>query len=229
MTPRWLTMIRLFYFPVPGRAEASRIALSLSGMEWEDIEVNGLEYNEMKKSGELPWGMLPVLKTENGIIAESSAILRYVGKIAGLIPNDPFQAAKADEFMDAMGPMAYALDSTFGFDDVELRIKSRENLFLQDGAATKALKLYDKKVGDSKTGWVAETDEMSIADVKFFGELFALFSGNYDGIEKSMIMEYKNLLAYHDKMANEPRILNHYQGTSKDNIRWTFLPNAFLQ
>ena len=220
-------MNRLYYFPVPGRAEASRIALSLSGMVWEDIEVNGIEYNKMKESGNLPWNMLPVLETEKGTIAESSAILRYVGNKAGLVPNDSFQAAKADEFIDGMGPMAYAMDSTFGFDDVEKRIQSRKELFKPDGRATKALTLYDEKIGLSKSGWVADTENMSIADVKFFSEVFGLFSGNYDGIEKSMIMGYKNLLSYHDKMANDSRILAHYEGTKKDNIRWTYLPGAF--
>ena len=69
-------MNRLIYFPVPGRAEASRIALALSGIEWEDVEVNDIEYNKMKESGELPWDMLPILQTPQGTIAESSAILR---------------------------------------------------------------------------------------------------------------------------------------------------------
>ena len=81
-------MHRLVYFSVPGRAEASRIALSLSGIEWEDVEVNGEEFSKLKKEGKLPWGMLPILQTSKGTIAESSAILRYAGKIAGLIPDD---------------------------------------------------------------------------------------------------------------------------------------------
>ena len=75
-------MLRLVYFGVPGRAEASRVALSLSGFEWEDVEVNGVEFNKMKTEGKLPLGMLPVLQTPKGTIAESSAILRYAGRIA---------------------------------------------------------------------------------------------------------------------------------------------------
>ena len=50
-------MLRLVYFGVPGRAEASRVALSLSGLEWEDIQVNGVRFEIMKNSGELPWDM----------------------------------------------------------------------------------------------------------------------------------------------------------------------------
>ena len=68
---------------------------------------------------------------------------------------------------------------------------------------------------------------MSIADLKLFTELFAFFSGNYDGIEPSMLEGYEILLAYHHQMAIEPRIRHHYRDITRDDIRWTFLPNAF--
>ena len=112
-------MNRLFYFSVPGRAEASRVALELSSLDWEDVEVNGETFNLMKNDGDLPWGMLPILQTSNGTIAESSAILRYAGKFAGLVPEDEYEAAKADEFMDGMGPLARVLDTTFGISDLD--------------------------------------------------------------------------------------------------------------
>ena len=67
-------MHRLVYFAVPGRGEASRVALAFSDLEWEDVEVNGEPFNDMRNSGELPWNMLPVLQTPKGTIAESSAI-----------------------------------------------------------------------------------------------------------------------------------------------------------
>jgi hypothetical protein len=68
---------------------------------------------------------------------------------------------------------------------------------------------------------------MSIADLKLFTELFALFSGNYDGIEKSVIARYPHLLQYHNKVSTEPRIAKHYNEITEDDIRWTFLPGAF--
>ncbi len=220
-------MNRLVYFPVPGRAEAARVALSLSGIEWEDVEVNGDTFTSMKENGELPWKMLPVLQTPNGTIAESSAILRFVGKSSGLIPSDNYQAAKADEFMDGMGPLARVLDKTFELSNLEEKIALRQKLFASGGKGAENIQLLDDKIGESITGWAAGTDEMSIADLKLFTELFALFSGNYDGIEASMISGYVNLMSYHDKVANEPRIREHYKNTTEDDIRWTFLPGAF--
>lgn len=220
-------MNRLLYFPVPGRGEASRVALSLSELEWEDVEVNGEVFNQMRTDGELPWDMLPVLQTPNGTLAESSAILRYAGGFAGLIPADSYQAAKADEFMDGMGPLARALDTTFGISDFDERVAKRKAIFEVGGQGAKNLQFLEDKVAKSNSGWAADTKEMSIADLKLFTELFALFSGNYDGIEKSVITRYPNLLKYHTKVANEPRIANHYSGITENDIRWTFLPGAF--
>ena len=220
-------MLRLVYFGVPGRAEASRVALAISGLEWEDVHVNGVRFEIMKNSGELPWDMLPVLQTQNGTIAESSAILRFAGKAAGLVPNDPYQAAKVDEFIDGMQSLSGLLDDTFRISDVEERILIRKKLFFPDGRGARNLAMLERKVSESATGWAAGTKEMSIADLKLFSELFGLFSGNYDGLDASMIEDYQNLLNYHHKVANEPRILAHYADVSSDDIRWTYLPNAF--
>ena len=128
-------MHRLVYFAVPGRGEASRVALAFSDLEWEDVEVNGEQFNDMRNSGELPWNMLPVLQTSKGTIAESSAILRYAGKYAGLIPEDSYQAAKVDEFMDGMGPFARGLDTTFGIAEQDERINCVKNYLLQEVSA----------------------------------------------------------------------------------------------
>ena len=224
-----VVMLRLVYFGVPGRAEASRVALSLSAIEWEDVEVNGVRFEIMKNSGELPWDMLPVLQTPEGTIAESTAILRFAGKAAGLVPSDPYQAAKVDEFIDGMTALAGLLDDTFRISDIEERIQIRKQLFFPDGRGTRVLIMLERKIAESTTGWAAGTDEMSIADLKLFAELFGLFSGNYDGLDSSMISGYTNLLNYHHKVANEPRIMGHYAHVNTDDIRWTYLPDAFRE
>lgn len=220
-------MLRLVYFPSPGRAEAIRVALSLSGSEWEDVAIDGARFRAMKERGELPWGMVPVLQTPDGTIAESSAILRFAGRLAGLVPEDSYQCAKADEFIDGMEPLSKALDSTFGISSVDERIRLRKEVFGPSGKGTRNLILLEGKVAESETGWAAGTDEMSIADLKLFTGLFGLFSGNYDGIDASVISEYPGLIGYHEKVATEPRIKAHYADVKAEDIRWTFLPGAF--
>ena len=79
---------KLFYWPIPGRAEASRVALSLSNLDWEDVALTGEMFASMKNNGELPWGMVPFLKTPHGGLAESVAILRYLGHMCDLVPKE---------------------------------------------------------------------------------------------------------------------------------------------
>ena len=220
-------MLRLVYFPSPGRAEAIRVALSLSGADWEDVSIDGARFQAMKEAGELPWGMVPILQTPEGTIAESSAILRYAGRLAGLIPEDSYQSAKADEFIDGMEPLSKALDSTFGSSDLDERIRLRKEVVGPSGKGTRNLLLLQGKLAESETGWAAGTDDMSIADLKLFTGLFGLFSGNYDGIEASVLSEYPGLIAYHGMMATDSRILSYYADVGVGDIRWTFLPGAF--
>ena len=220
-------MNRLIYFPIPGRAEPIRIALSLSDLEWEDIQIDGNEYYKMKKSGELPWGLLPILQTSSGTLAESSAILRYVGHRAGLIPNEAYAAAKADEIIDALETFSEILSSTVRISDIEERIEARKNLFEADGIGTKSLTVWEEKVLQTESGWIANSEEMSIADLKLFTQVFGLFSGNWDGVNTDIIKDYPNLIKYHSLVANEPRILEHYSNISGEDLRWTYQPGAF--
>lgn len=218
---------QLYYFPIPGRAEGVRVTLSLANLDWNDNEIMGAQYAQMKKDGELPWGLVPILQTPNGTLGESTAIMRYIGEMAGLTPTDSFQAAKVDEFLDAMEPFSRVLSGTFSMDDVDERTKARQAVFNEDGDGTKSLKLLQTKIAESTTGWAANTDNMSIADIRAFCGIFGLFSGNFDGIDKSILAAYPGLLEYHDRVANEPRILQHYANIAEGSLRWTYQPNAF--
>lgn len=218
---------QLFYWPIPGRAEAARVALSLAKLDWEDVPLTVELYASMKEQGELPWGMVPLLKTPDGGLAESVAILRFLGHQCGLVPEHAFMAAKVDEFMDGIGPYFSILDGTFGIDDVNERTKAREALFLPDGKGTKGLEMLEQKITASSTVWIAGTTEMSIADLMVFTYAFGLFSGNFDGVHASVLSDYPVLLAYHDAMANEPRIQAHYADLPDGSLRWTYQPNAF--
>ena len=218
---------QLYYFPIPGRAEGVRVALSLANLKWEDNKINGDQFAQMKNDGELPWGMVPILQTPDGTLAESTAILRYIGGMAGLTPSDPFQAAKVDEFLDGMEPFSRVLSGTFSIEDVDERTKARQAVFNEEGDGTKNLKLIQTKITESTTGWAANTRDMSIADIRAFCGIFGLFSGNFDGIDKSILADYPGLLEYHDKVANEPRIAKHYANIAEGSLRWTYQPNAF--
>ena len=218
---------QLYYWPIPGLAEASRVALTLANLDWEDIAIDGTMFAEMKNDGTLPWGMVPLLQTPDGPLAESIAILRYLGNMCDLIPANPYHAAKVNEFLDGIGPHSGILDGTFSIDDKEERTRVREALFEADAKGTKSLTLLQEKLSESSTGWIASTPTMNIADLKVFTHVFGLFSGNFDGVHKSILEDYPQLVEYHNRVANEPRIKAHYAVLPEGSLRWTYQPNAF--
>ena len=103
----------------------------------------------------------------------------------------------------------------------------REALFEADAKGTKSLTLLQEKLSESSTGWIASTPTMNIADLKVFTHVFGLFSGNFDGVHKSILADYPQLVEYHNRVANEPRIKAHYAVLPEGSLRWTYQPNAF--
>ena len=62
---------------------------------------------EVKASGELPFGQLPVLAVDGQLIGQSGAISRYCASLVpGLVPEDPLQCAMADSVFEAAQELA---------------------------------------------------------------------------------------------------------------------------
>ena len=73
--------IVLTYFGFQGAGEKIRLALTLGGIEFEDRHVPFQEWAALKPS--TPYGQLPLMSMDGGEpFAQSSAMLRYAGKVA---------------------------------------------------------------------------------------------------------------------------------------------------
>ena len=118
-----------------------------------------------------------------------------------------------------------AFTPTFSIEDLDEKIIARQALFVEDGKMDRALKAISTVFEQSTTGWLANTESMSIADVKAFIDTFMLFSGEFDGVTADMLAHYPSLLAFHEKMSNDSRVKNYY--ADADEARWVFRPDAF--
>lgn len=106
--------LELVYFNVAGRAEAIRIACKLGDVDFADVRIKREAFLKMKADGVLPFGQLPALFVDGVPLAQSSSILRYVGKASGkLYPTDKLQAAKVDSFLGALNDMQTPLGIIF--------------------------------------------------------------------------------------------------------------------
>ena len=100
--------ITLIYFDFPfWRAEVSRIALFMGGIEFNDRRIDSEEFQRVKSNGCLddgtliPFGQLPVMVVNGVSVAQTGGIARFCGKLADLYPkDDDFLAAQIDQFID---------------------------------------------------------------------------------------------------------------------------------
>ncbi len=220
-------MHEIIYFSSPGLAESSRLCLHLSGLNWKNKVVNWEEYLELKENKTLPHGLLPIMVTSNGVITESGAILRYTGTLAGLEPEDLFLRAKVDEVLELMKGWWESFTPSFSIDNINDKIAARRSLFLNDGPLNNAMLFLSDMVSQDNDLWIAGTDSISIADIKVFTDVFMLFSGQFDGLDRSIIMQYPKLLKYHDKISIIPGIKSYYESMGNSKEHWVYLPGAF--
>ena len=112
-----MTTYKLTYFDIDGgRGEPVRIAFDAAGIGFEDHRISFADF--MKSREAMPFRCAPVLEVEGVPVTQSNAMLRHVGKLAGLYPEDALQALYCDETMDAVEDMLHHIVRTFGLEGV---------------------------------------------------------------------------------------------------------------
>ena len=90
-----MTTFKLTYFDFNGgRGEPVRIAFHAAGIEFEDVRISFEEF--MKCRDEMRFRCAPTLEIDGVEVTQSNSMLRFVGKQAGLYPEDPMQALYCD-------------------------------------------------------------------------------------------------------------------------------------
>eukprot|EP00298_Acanthocystis_sp_HF-20_P006466 c16320_g1_i2.p1 GENE.c16320_g1_i2~~c16320_g1_i2.p1 ORF type:complete len:100 (+),score=36.36 c16320_g1_i2:40-339(+) len=87
--------IKLTYFKDEGSAEATRLAFVVGKIPFEDIRVTEEEWANVKPTAK--FGQAPFMDLDGQQFAQSTALLRFAAKLAGLYPQDPLDALKIDE------------------------------------------------------------------------------------------------------------------------------------
>lgn len=185
--------IRLSYFNFPfWRAETSRLALHIGGVEFEDVRVGREEFIEKKAAGVFPYGQLPILEVDGKMFAQSVAIAKFCGKLSGLYPKDDDLAAlQVDEFLDAAAQMTNLVNPSMREKDPERRAGLREEL----GQETfpRWLGLLEKRMGE---GEYLVGDSLTVADLAIWRLLGWLCGGVLDGIPKGLLSSHSRLEAH---------------------------------
>lgn len=78
------------YFGGYGRGEALRMILAHAGIAYEDKNYTFADMPELKTSGKLEFGQLPVLERDGKFYAQSGATTRALGIHLGYYPADAY-------------------------------------------------------------------------------------------------------------------------------------------
>jgi len=193
------TSLRLRYFAFPGRAEPIRDTLRIGHIDFEDEHLTPEQFLDCRAAGELPFGGLPVLVVETSegsqCVAQSNAILRFAGRLAGLYPVDlPLQALKVDEVLDVgedinclIGPSLHEMDS-------ERKMAMRKELAEETlpfwlGCLDRLL------IANGSTGFIVG-NSLTVADLKLYWIIDWLTMGILDGIPASLAGGFENVMGW---------------------------------
>lgn len=193
--------LRLRYFPFPGRGGAIRDALRIGGIPFEDAHVPPERFPALKP--ELPFGSLPVLDVEmrGGTIsaAQSNAILRFVGRRAGLYPADDVRALKVDEALDLGEDLYHLLTPSMVEGNAERRMAMRK--VLAEETLPRWIGFLERLlVANGRTGFVAG-DALTVADLKLYWISDKLTNGTLDGVPTTLLDGFPAVTAWRKNVA----------------------------
>jgi len=193
---------RLIYFDFAGsRGEECRIALHLAGVDFEDVRAKGEDWPAMKDS--TPFGSLPVLEMPGRTpLADSNAILVYIGRQHRLHPRDDFEAARHEALMCAVEDIRHAISPTMRISDPEHKRLAREAL------AANELRTWggqvERQLGD---GPFVGGATLHVVDLKLYMMVRWLASGVLDHVPASVFDHCPKLHRLHKAVAAHPGVL----------------------
>lgn len=203
----------LTYFDLPGRGEATRLALTIGKIPFEDRRIPFSAWGKMKPT--TPWGNLPVLElTDGSKVAQQRAILRFVGAETGLYPtSNSFACAKIDELMDAAEDLA-GKTSAIGKNLPEAeKLAAREAACETGGAIYDILRRINEFIESNGNKGHAVGDQLSIADLFVYASCSALVSGLFDGVPKHALASFANIEACRKVVRSHDKVAKYYEET----------------
>ncbi len=57
--------LKLYYFNIPGKGEAIRLACAYGGIPLDDFRMHPNEFHDLKISGKIPFGQVPALSVDD--------------------------------------------------------------------------------------------------------------------------------------------------------------------
>ncbi len=195
-----MSKFKLTYFDFNGgRGEPIRIAFHAAGVEFEDHRISFEEFT--KTRGDMRFTCSPELEVDGVIVTQSNSMLRYVGKMAGLYPEDSLQALYCDEPMDAVEDLLHQVVQSFGLEGDELKA-AREKLV--DGWITVFVKGLAEILERGGAEYFAD-NRLTVADLKVYMQIRSLRAGTLDHVPTDLVDKLApGLVQHEERVGNDP-------------------------
>uniref|UniRef100_A0A7S3VSV3 Glutathione S-transferase n=1 Tax=Dunaliella tertiolecta TaxID=3047 RepID=A0A7S3VSV3_DUNTE len=203
--------LKLFYFDIPGRAEATRLMLRLGKYPFEDYLLKREEWAELKPK--MPFGQVPVLEVDGKMLSQSSAMERYVAKLTDQYPSDPWEAAKVDETAAFMGEWLDIFIPSFFIKDENEKIAARKQV-VEEKLKPKIEKLSALIEQAGPSNFLCGP-KITYADVQVFVQLSFMVSGFFQGVPSDLYASYPAVRAFHARIASLPEVAEAYKDVTE--------------
>jgi len=182
-----------------------RLALAISGIEFEDERITFEEFGKQQKEGKFAYGAVPVLVVDGTTeIAQSNAILRYIGKRSDLYPKNDLEAAKVDELLDAVEDVAVLLTPSLREKDEAKKIEMRKAL--REETLPKWFGFIEKRIEKFGKGHFAVGDHLTVADLKIAQLVEWVGVVGLDHIPKEIVDSFPKIKAIHQTVGNNEKV-----------------------
>ena len=185
------------------RAEMSRLALFIGGIEFEEFRPSREEITKMRTEGIFPFGQFPVLQVDGKTIAQTGAIARFCGKLSGLYPKEnDFYAAKVDEVIDLATDITGKIRPALIEKEPEKKMEMRREL--SETVLPHWLGFLETLLEDNgKTGYFVD-DSLTVADLAAWRLCGWISGGIIDGIPETILDTSPLLNAHQNHISNLP-------------------------
>eukprot|EP00397_Hematodinium_sp_SG-2012_P062308 GEMP01083948.1.p1 GENE.GEMP01083948.1~~GEMP01083948.1.p1 ORF type:complete len:205 (+),score=60.13 GEMP01083948.1:42-656(+) len=199
-------VVKLFYFDMRGLVEASRIALHAAQVNFEDIRLSKDEWLKMKPT--FTFGQMPILEVDGTQTCQSSAILRYAGRLSKLYPEDARQAMEVDEILGILGDIRSKVGPSVHEPDAEKKAEMRAKL--ANETLPEWFANLDKFLA-AKGAAFSAGNNLSVADLELMVLADWLETGIMDGIPADIAQKYAAIMSVVTKTREHPVVKGYYK------------------
>ncbi|XP_028401271.1 hematopoietic prostaglandin D synthase-like [Dendronephthya gigantea] len=201
---------KLTYFPLRARAEPIRIILTLAGADWEDNRnMNDDDLAALNEQGVCPYGLLPILEFDGVVLAQSMAILRYLAREYGFLPETSLEIAIADSIVDQIQDCVLKVIKMWFTKDASEKSKAKQDLV--EGLFPKNLSYFEiilNKNCKGKTFFFG--DKITYADINFFCFVNGFILAGQIEVPP-ILTKYPGLTKLYKAILNHPRLREYLE------------------